>query len=58
MESDWRPGESRLDKRRVCIFDLRDSRFRLVLTRQEAEDLILKLEIEVSDMPAPWVCDG
>ena len=46
----WKPGESRLDKTVVDIADLRDKAFHLRLTKREAEDLILHLEMETGDM--------
>lgn len=46
----WRPGESRLDKTVVDIRDIRDGTWHLRLTKREAADLELMLELEQGDM--------
>lgn len=48
--SSWRPGESRIERAIVDVVDLRDRGFHLRLTRQEAEDIILMLELRTSEM--------
>jgi hypothetical protein len=49
-QRDWRPGQSRLDKRYVYVKDRLDEKFHLRLTKSEALDMILHLEIETGDM--------
>jgi hypothetical protein len=49
-QSEWRPGQSRLDKSVLDIADLRDKTFRLRLTKSEAADLELMLELQQGDM--------
>lgn len=52
---EWRPGESRIEKAVVDVMDLHDKRFHLRLTRQEAEDVILMLELKTSEMTGSGV---
>lgn len=50
-QKDWKPGESRLDRTRLCVADILDPKgFMLVMTRRQVLDLILWLEIEEDKM--------